>query len=118
MGVRARVGLRIEELPQLGGCSWEVQFEPEGRVQKRDRFNATVQHQFTLTAGCRQAEEVADYLAAAKDRTLLYKFSLLKAQVGKQGRAKLLSVKRRERTASTVGFEVTLALREEGIGWC
>ena len=117
MGVRARVGLRIEELPQLGGCSWEVQFEPEGRVQTRDLFKATVQHQFTLTVGCRQAEKVTVYLAAAKDNTLLYGILLLKAQMRKQGRAKLLSVKRTERTARTVEFEVTLALREQDIGW-
>lgn len=117
MGARARVGLRIEELPGLGGCSWEVQFTGEGRVQEKSRFGATVQHHFRLTVGCRQATEVADYLAASKGKTLLYKVWLLKAQMGKQGRAELLSVQRRERTARTVEFELTLALREEDIGW-
>jgi hypothetical protein len=67
--------------------------------------------------GCRQATEVADYLAAARNKTLLYKVWLFKAQMGKQGRAKLLSVERRERTARTVEFQLALALREEDIGW-
>ena len=118
MSARARVGMKIEELPQVGGCSWEVQFGPEGRVQERGSFAATVQHQFRLTVGCRQAQEVADYLEQAKGRTLLYMVFVRNAGMGKQGRAKLLSVKREERTPRTVGFEVTLALREEDIGWC
>jgi hypothetical protein len=117
MSVRAGVGIKIEDLPQTGGCSWVVQFEPEAGVQERGPFGATVQHQFAFAVGCRRAQEVAGYLARAKGSTLLYKVVLLKAQMTKQGRARLLCVKRTEPTARTVRFEVTLALREEDIGW-